>query len=381
MSLLTRSVTPANAVAQFPDASLRAWELFLAAESCSAALTARLANAGPDSPALPVGARAALGHSALAEIQRVMAVRAQLAGIDAICDKYRIDPIVLKGGVHAIDAGDAFDLGDVDLWLSTEDVLVLQRAMVTEGGYELDLPAGHQFGVPRGQLRPKHGVAVELHECLDVGFGIPVLGDAHVSRSQRLNGWRRLRRLDPTHHVVYCVQHTTTHHALRRGHLRDLLLIADAMDDCSPDELASARAMLRDSVARDVYLKTLLAAGALRNGARAAATEDLFRRVAAGKYAVAAWFPKRPSTWALPLAFDHVIHFTESATDGRRLIAGLLTTDFLSSRSVSPTLARYSERLARLVGFVVRTPSRLIGLVDALVVAAVVRINYALRWR
>jgi hypothetical protein len=377
LSLLTRSATPAEIVAQFPNPSSGAWTLFLATEAFSGALSARLRDAAAD---LPPQARDSLERSTRAEVQRVMAARAQLAAIDGICDECGIEPIVLKGGVHAVDGGEAFDLGDIDLMLASSDLHALQRAMVDRGGYDLDIPPGFQVGTPRGQLRTSEGIVVELHDELDVGLGIPVLANTHATGSQRLHGRRRLRRLAPPSHLVYCVQHTTTHHPFRRGHLRDLLLIADAMDDCAPDELDSARALLHQGTAATVYEKTLILADAMRSGSPAGSAEDSFRRTAAGKYAMSAWFPNGSASRFAP-AIDHVMHFAESTTDARRLIAGHLTKDYASTRSVSPAIARYSAPLAKFVGLAVRTPVRIMTLAKAFAVALVVRANYALRWR
>lgn len=367
VSLLALEIAPSAAVESFPEVTPEAWAFFLAAETFSRALLERLKGhlAGLDARVCRV-----LEHTALEELKREMAARAQLAVIDGLCDRCGLAPIVLKGGVHVIDGGESFDLTDIDLLLGKADIATLTTTLVTEGGYAFDAEAE--------QLRMLDGIVVELHDRLEVGYGVPVLSG---NDTRPLPGYRRLRRLAPADHLLYCVQHTTTKHPLRRGHLRDVLLIADAMDDCTPAELEAARRLMQASRSANVYLATLAFADAMRAGApRQAFAGDPFRRTAATKYAAASWFDEHALSPRV-LRFDHVAQFVESTAEWGALVGGYLTADFASSRAYSPTIGRYSRRVARLTSLIVRTPFRLMVLGNAFAVSVAVRVRYALHWR
>lgn len=368
LPLLARSVSPEDSAKTIPTVSPRAWALFLAAETVSRPLAARL---GQFSALLPTSSQHALRHSAREEAQRVMAARAQLANIDQIAEWCALEPVVLKGGVHAADGGEGFDLGDLDLLLDSGDVVRFRQALVEQGGY--------RFHPRLDQLKLDGAITVELHDHLEVGYGIELAGG---TANQHLAGFQRLGRLAPAAHVAYCIQHTTTKHPLRRGHLRDVLLIADALDDCSAEELVQLETALRASRSRDVYLQTLTLARSLQPCATTTSPVlDPFTRFAAGKYATSVWFPSG-SAAAFPLLLDHIPHFVAPPADAWRLIVGYLGTDVQAlSRWNSPLLSRVAPRLAIALGTIVRTPYRIVALAYALIVGVAIRILYALVWR
>ena len=363
--LLSRSVGPEQSVASLPRVALDAWRLFLAAETCSGALAARL---GAAAALLPADACAALQRASLLEVQREMAARAQLATLDVIAEQCEVEPAVLKGGVHAADGGEAFDLADIDLLLDGGDAATLGRALIDEGGYSFDARTA--------QYRSDGAITVELHTDLEVGYGVEI---AMQTETVRLGGFRRLRRLSPGAHVVHCIQHSTTKHALRRGHLRDVLLIADALDDCSPADIAAVARALHGSRVDGVYAATLALAQSMRATSSSGAPADPFVRMAAGKYATSVWLPLGAPS--LPLLLDHAPAFVASAADGWRVTKGYLTTEVQpASRWYSSRIARISPALATALGAIVRTPYRLVALGCAAVLGGVIRVVYALRW-
>ena len=350
-----------------PRVSPNAWSAFLAAECASCALSERLGNAVAH---LPDSMRETLQRAARAETQRVLAARAQLAAIDQLADRCGVEPVVLKGGVHAVDGGTAFDLGDIDLMLDAGALGILGGSLIASGGY-------------RHHARPDQylaagAIAVELHDGLHVGFGVDVAAGAE---SRPLHGSRRLRRLAPVAHVAYCVQHSTTQHPQRRGHLRDLLLIADALDDCTPAERDAVARALDESPWRVAYRQTLTLAAAMRAGTLSAAPpDDPFTRHAAGKYAMSIWFVAGSGD-AFPSLINHVPHFVASAGDGWRLVNGYLRTSVPpASRWYWPAAARFSTRLAEALGAVARTPYRVTALGYAFIVGMVIRWRVAFRW-
>lgn len=366
--LLTRSVDPDAAVATRPQVPLDAWALFLAAETAAWPLSQRL---GASISRLPNDARAELDRAARLELQRIMAGRAELTVIDRVADSCGVEPIVLKGGVALADGSHGFDLGDLDLLLPADEMDRFGRALV-EHGFTFHPKLG-------GSYKSKGALPIELHDALEVGYGVQSAAETgHVPFAR----FRRLRCLTPVGHVLYMIQHSTTKHALRRGHLRDVLLIGSALDGCTAMEREEIARAVQASPMRRIYEATLSFARATQRADTCAPAPavDEFRRVAAGKYAACAWFPHEYSL--LPLLHDHVLHFVASTSDARRLAVGYLGTEVPEgSRWHWSSLARVSPPLARGMGAAVRTPYRLMALAAAFGVGAYIRVCYRMRWR
>jgi hypothetical protein len=332
VALLARDADPHAAVQGLPRVSPAAWRLFLAAEVIALPLSRRL---GDSAAQLPPDARDALDAATSAEMQRVLAVRAQLADIDRIADTLGVEPVVLKGAVAAVDGDSPVDMGDIDL---------LARSFDAPG------------------LMP-----VEFHEKLDVGYGLTSLGDAS---SMRLPGFRRLRRLTPVAHILYCLQHATTHHVVRRGHLRDVVLVANALERCTEEEQREVDAAISTSPAAPAYRASLGFSRTMR---------DPFELIAAAKYEMAVRWPGGAGP-LFPLRLHHVPFFVASGDDGWRIIrsylAGGVATD---SRWYSTTIARRAPQLARWIAIVVRTPYRVVALAAAWVAARGITRRYSTR--
>lgn len=300
-----------------------------------------------------------------------MAARAELSVIDRIAEGCGVEPIVLKGGVALADGSHGFDLGDLDLLLPAEEIERFGKALV-DGGFAYHRAIAVSY-TSDGAL------PIELHDALEVGYSVQPAG---VTKHVPLARFRRLRRLSSAAHVVYMIQHSTTKHALRRGHLRDVLLIGSALDGCTAAEREEVERAVQSSPMREVYAATLALARATQcDGAHAPApTTDAFRRVAAGKYATSVWFPQGPPS-LLPLFLDQVPHFVASGDDARRLVVGYLKTgNPPGSRWHSPGLARISAPLAHGLGVLARTPYRLVALSAACVVGSYIRWCYRRRW-
>jgi hypothetical protein len=281
-----------------------------------------------------------------------------------------VQPIILKGGVALADGSHGFDLGDLDLLLPADHMEPFGHALVANG-FTFHPAMG-------GSYTSDGALPIELHDALEVGYDVRQAADTeHVSFAR----FRRLRRLTPAAHVLYMIQHSTTKHALRRGHLRDILLIGSALEGCSAAERDEIERAVQASPMRHIYEATLTLARATQIDPRSAAPEmDEFRRVAAGKYATSVWFPKG-SPSLLPLFLDQVPHFVASGADARRLVVGYLKTGVPpGSRWHSSSLARVSAPLARALGAVMRTPYRLVALSAAGVAGLCIRFCYRWRW-
>jgi len=366
--LLTRSVGPDEAVASWPNVSAGGWSLFLAAETVAWPLSNRL---GAAISCLPQPVRAELDRATRLEVQRIMAARAELAVVDRIADSCALEPIVLKGGVALADGSHGFDLGDLDLLLPAAQIERFAEALM-DGGFNYHRAIAVSY-TSDGAL------PIELHDALEVGYAVkPAAETEHVPLAR----FRRLRRLSPVAHVMYMIQHSTTKHALRRGHLRDVLLIGSTLDGCSAAERAEVERAVKASPMRALYGATLALARATQSdGARSPApATDEFRRVAAGKYATSVWFPQGAPSM-LPLFLDQVPHFVASVADARRLAFGYLRTgNPPGSRWHSPGLARISAPLANGLGVAARTPYRLMALSAACAVGSYIRLCYRWRW-
>jgi hypothetical protein len=362
--LLTRSVSPDQAIAAWPQVSSAAWTLFLAAETCAWPLSQRL---GASVALLPDAARAELDRATRLELQRIMAGRAELALVDRIATQSDLAPIVLKGGVALADGSHGFDLGDLDLLLPLDEMKRLGDALVANG-FTFHPAMG-------GSYTADGALPIELHDALEVGYAHE---PAAKVESVTFAAFRQLRRLTPVGHVLYMIQHSTTKHALRRGHLRDVLLIGSTLDRCSAAERAEITRAVERSPMRHVYEATLDFASATQDDAsrRPAPKVDEFRRVAAGKYATSIWFP-HGSPSLLPLFLDQVPHFVASWADARRHVLGYLGTGVPEgSRWHSGRLAQLSAPLARTLGAAVRTPYRLMALSAAWAVGTYIRFCY-----
>lgn len=351
LSLLSGATPPAEA-ANVPPVTRAAWELFLAIESVAGALEKAL---GAQTLHLPLVARAAITNEARRELQRVMAARAQLRAIDEWTANAGCHPVVLKGGVHAVDGGESFDLGDIDLLVSSAERESL-IGILTEHGYAVDAATGN--------LHLAGGIPVELHTSLDVGHDIAVISDTPTSA--RIPGWRALRRLDAASHLIHCIQHSTSKHPHRRGHLRDLIQIADALADCGNEELARVDALLRSS-ATGVYRETLDAASRLR--ARGGDSRDAFTAMAAGMYAMGRWFPPAVSQ-RYPAQLYMVSHFLASRSEAIRS-----AREYLSGKYSGGADQKARLRTA------LRAPQRLVVLTWTFVLSAFITLRWSTHWR
>ncbi len=364
VALLARRIEPPAAVERFPRVSLEAWRLFLAAEVVALPLSRRL---GESIALLAAEYRVALEQATRGEMQRVMSARAQLADIDRMADALGVEPVVLKGGVAAIEGNEPVDLGDVDLLLDTNDWDAVSQALV-ERGFVRDV------AIPL--FMAAGAVPVELHTELDVGDGV---ASAAGIASQRLTRFRRLRRLTPVAHIAYVVQHSTTHHAVRRGHLRDVMLVAGGLAGCSPEEVRELERALSRAQTGTAYADMLRFSQAMLATDDASAIADPFTKIAAAKYAMAGW--PDGSGAPFPLMMHHVPFFVASAEDGWRVARSYLTGEVRKpSPWYSAAIARRSPRVAEWLAMLVRTPYRVTALATACAAAIVIRRRYSSRW-
>jgi putative nucleotidyltransferase-like protein len=251
----------------FPEGSDATWDVFLRAERCALALKTRLVAAGSHVPHQ-------VESPATRELQRILSARGQLQRIGQLVTAHDTEAVVLKGGVAALVSSSPVDLADVDVLVRAhlaEPLAVLLDA----GGLRGRGPAGGT-----AHLTPRvepNAVQVEVHFALnefEVDEGV-------WGRIRPVNGVAGLWRLGAADHLWQLLVHSVVIHAYRRGALRDVLLIAEAVGDCNPAELAAVEDRVRAHPLSQRLHDQLAMARELRDGLR---VQDRFRREAAANY-------------------------------------------------------------------------------------------------
>jgi hypothetical protein len=270
-----------------PPTSPATWMAFLEAEACALPLVRAL----PASlrAALPPKVGAALDARSSVELKRALAARGQLRTISDLADSDGLRAIVLKGGV-AVAAGLDLDLEDLDLLLTPDDARRLEAGLL-RAGYR-----AQRGGSPRhiGMLFVPGGIGVELHTTLSRA-GEP-LADDLWSATVPIEGLAGLERLNPAEHLWHLLCHVAVDHPERLGRIRDLLLTARALDDCSEADVGVLRAKIEQHVMA-VELDRLLAAAVVMREGRS--IDDEFCRNAATAYTLGRTFERLPIPKAL----------------------------------------------------------------------------------
>lgn len=262
--LLAERAPDARARAVLTGASSDAWQLFLVGECCAIPI-ARALRASGVWDSLPADARAAVSAAEGRETRRVLAAHAALHEVDVVATALGVSPIVLKGGA-TLAAGTAVDLGDLDLLLRADDAHVLAHAL-----------AGHGYREAAGTLVAAGRLPIELHAS------VPYAELGEAPPTVPLAGARALRRLVGPPAVLLLLRHGVVHHPFRRGHLRDLVVLAEALDRCTPADRAQVADLCAADPAGPELADTLRLAQAIRDGAPVI-DPPAVRRAAAHKY-------------------------------------------------------------------------------------------------
>ena len=234
-----------------------AWHILLTCECCALPLAARL-HAHRLFDTLPATTQRRISAAALAELQRVLAARSTLGALDLACATLDITPIVLKGGAIAGQhRNPPLDLGDVDALVGERDAARLWAHLRTLGWRRRSgdpmppTPTHVDANHVEGLLPAAEGLPLELHTRLDYH---PRPTEDVLSQTRPLEGHRMLRRLVGADAFVAALRHSVVKHPHRRGHLRDLVLLASALSECGEgfgriDELLAADPMAPELMA------------------------------------------------------------------------------------------------------------------------------------
>jgi hypothetical protein len=267
-----------------PSCSAASWHFFLRAERCALALKARLV-ASKQYERLERVPKEELDEAARAELQRVLSARAQLLLVDRLAGERGWQVVVLKGGVPALSDQDAVDLIDVDVLARPDHARALAAALDCAGYLDIGASSPQHL---EGRIA-EGGLKVEVHTGIDM-VGCP-WSESVWSRVTPLAGAVHLRRLAPRDHLWHLLVHVGVLHPYRRGAIRDLVLVSQALPLCSDEDLAEVTA----GIARHSYARTLQDMLSMVRGlAGTAPLEDRFAYQAAVSYSVARygrWLP------------------------------------------------------------------------------------------
>ncbi len=247
---------------RLPSCSAATWDVFLRTERCALALKSRLPAPGPEIQA-----------AATRELQRILSSRGQLSLIGQLAAAHQIPAIVLKGGVAALTSAAPVDVHDAD---------VLVRPLQAERFAELLDKEGFSSTGPAGTAHLAQRIAPNAVQ-IEVHFTIAdiELTDGGWNRARALDGVAGLSRLGAADHLWQLLVHTVVTHPHRRGSLRDVLLAAQALAECSPSDLKSVDRLIAGHPLAAPLGDLLAMARELRDGVP---IRDRFQREAAANY-------------------------------------------------------------------------------------------------
>lgn len=263
-----------------------AWRILLTCECCALPLAARLRQHALLS-ALPAATQRRIGAAELAELQRVIAARSTLEALDHACASLGIALIVLKGGAIAAERRkQPLDLGDVDALVEERDAAALWARLDAlgwqrrSGGPMREAPLRVDANHFEALVPPCEGLPLELHTGLDYqprADGIP------SPRTRPLEGHQALHRLVGERAFVTTLRHSVVKHPHRRGHLRDLAMLAEALGECGGEADGIERQLESDPMAPEL-VAMCAQARAMAAGVRIVDDPDT-RRFVTWKYA------------------------------------------------------------------------------------------------
>jgi hypothetical protein len=309
-----------------PPAGAAAWDLFLRVERVALPLSAALGAGAPAAEHAEV-----LRRALLPEMQRALSARAMLKRIARVAAGRGLEVAVLKGAVAVLRRG-APDLADVDVLASPEDAAVLAEEVDRMGYAESGVPGAHAL-----KLRAAgDSIPVEIHTTVPGTHGAP------RERLRPAAEMPPLRLLHPADHLWYVLHHATEQHAERRGSLRDLLVLADALHACAPDERAEVERWVADHERPELLRRVLRMADAVAR--RTGAPRDEFQLDAAGRFVAALWQARAPRSIVVRLMVAHAITAAVARRTGEPGGLGRVTLD---APSGYPLLAWMRKRLPR----------------------------------
>lgn len=319
-----------------PAASAAAWDLFLRVERVALPLSAALEAGAPSREHAEV-----LRRALLPEAQRALSARAMLKRIAGVATERGLEVAVLKGAVAVLRRG-APDLADVDVLAAPSQAAVLAEEVDRMGYAESGVPGAHAL-----KLRAAaHSIPVEIHTT------VPGTHGALRERLRPAAELPPLRLLHPADHLWYVLHHATEQHAERRGSLRDLLVLADALDACAADERGEVERWVAEHERPELLRRVLRMAEAVAR--RTGAPEDAFRLDAAGRFVTALWLARAPRSAVVRLMIGHAVAAEVARRTGFPGDLGRVTLDVPSGYPLLASLRKRLPRVERMVRLAIR---------------------------
>ncbi len=286
-------------------ASPAAWEVFLRAERCAAPAAEALERVGRGGE-LSREVQGLLAQRRQIEIVRALRGRAQLGELGTVALERGWTVLVLKGGVALMrEPARTFDLADLDIVVPPAQLPELE-AWLDERSVETGRHTSPRHVAARFVDR---GLPVEVHHTTELS-GLPTPDTVWDRAAPLAPG---LLALDPVEHAWFVLHHLTAAHYSRRGRIRDVLVLADALGACpsarwpeldrraSTDRFAGP---LRDGLA--------MGAAVLRGGPVA----DRFRPVASARYVMHEIF-RRAGRYRTVLEAHQIVDWVVAFQAGR----------------------------------------------------------------
>ncbi len=336
------------------------WKLFLQAERCAHAIDSRLSD--ESRAALTGDTQRIIKDAATDEAKRALSARGQLQLIGKLVQRDGLPAVVLKGGV-AVARGTTVHLVDIDVLVPPDSAGTLASALEAEGY----CAAG--FGSPRHlAARTVPGaLPVEIHTTTHRA-GTPL--DEMAWRDPRpLEGTPGLLRLRPAEHLWHVMFHTVVDHPYRRGRIRDLVVLADALGDCSETDLDEVTKRSAASPHAATFARLL---EAVRAHSAGDTIPDAFEATALEHYTATALMNRLPVPSVLR---ETVWKWTFALLGGREELREVWTDTLAVSLTQSPyrLVSTVERRLPRL-GRAWRLIMRLLRLSLAIPIAIVIAI-------
>jgi len=183
---------------------------------------------------------------------------------------------VLKGGLSALVGPGPVDLNDVDILLPEAAAAAL-ATILDERGHGAIFSTAQHLGA---RIMP-NALPVEIHLSLDADGSPPA---ERVWRGLTpVPGCSGLHALAPADHLWHVLRHAVVDHPNRRGRLRDVIVVADAVAACGAEELTGLKTRVDQHEYATPLGDVLAMAHAMSTGVP---TADRFRHLALAHYLV-----------------------------------------------------------------------------------------------
>ena len=243
-------------VPSWNDTSL---ELFLESERCAIQLKSRLVETGLRASA-PHEVRNRIAQRSSEETARVRSAREHLAVVGEIASEHGWHVAALKGSVVAVAEDHAIDLVDVDLLADPEEARQL-AAELDRKGYR---PVGHSSPRHLTARIKNDSIPIEIHTTLSRA-GAPLPGELW-DRLEPLETVPGICRLGWRDHLWHLLEHMVIDHPERRGFIRELMLIGQAIAECGENDLTAVNRRIDGCSHRRALREVFEAADHLRKG-------------------------------------------------------------------------------------------------------------------